>query len=155
MTEAYLIGRVPYMLPVNIAWHNLAKLQLFVTHADKDGIANMVAQLPVLEELAIECESMYLDDVGSSIYPDQRDTTEGLAIVVDEEDDSPISDTLKCFKVQTQQEFDIYGFCELVCRFLAVNVAVVKSYYVESVEDVLNWHYQGGRQISIQPYPEQ
>ncbi|ORX72953.1 hypothetical protein DL89DRAFT_265126, partial [Linderina pennispora] len=60
--EVVMLGPVYYTLPRTINWHNLVLLDIAVAIADKDMLGNMVAQLPHLESLHINCVSMLTKD---------------------------------------------------------------------------------------------
>ncbi|KAJ1944003.1 hypothetical protein EC988_006097, partial [Linderina pennispora] len=112
--EVVMLGPVYYILPRTINWHNLILLDIAVAIADKDMLGNMVAQLPHLESLHINCVSMFTKDACDTVYPDQKTVPEGLEVTIDEEyaEENPyraLSWRLRLLDIYADKAFDVDG----------------------------------------------
>ncbi|KAJ1951438.1 hypothetical protein FBU59_000152 [Linderina macrospora] len=147
-----------FIAPLFIPWENLIWLQLAVAIADKDVIANMLAQLTQLEYLHLTCVSMHTDDAEHTVYPDEGTVEEGLMVVIDEEEDElmeqgAINETLVRFDFHCQMRFDMGGFCEILCRLPSLQTSMVDGHFIGVIWNTLHRRYRFRRQIDILPHP--
>ncbi|KAJ1952132.1 hypothetical protein EC988_003715 [Linderina pennispora] len=140
-------------LPLHIEWTNLNNLNFSASIATKDGIANLIVQLPVLQFIKIDCESMCIDDAAASAFPDQANRNTMAIYTLRARKSSPISQCLEQFHIISQKNFDIEGFCELVALLPRIARIKVNFYHVQDVQAMLPRYVEAARSIDISAYP--
>ncbi|KAJ1945083.1 hypothetical protein FBU59_002417 [Linderina macrospora] len=151
--EEAVLGFIEYPMPKMIAWDNLRKLRMSASIADKHGLANLLAQLPLLEMLFIDCLSMSQDDAATTRFPDQTTTFRKLGQVMDPDDNSSISETLEHVELMVRGNFDLNGFCELLSRLPYVKYVKINHNMMFHVMYKLEHMFGVKRQILFESFP--
>ncbi|KAJ1931962.1 hypothetical protein FBU59_006532, partial [Linderina macrospora] len=135
--EEAVIGLIQYPMPKMIAWDNLRSLRMSASIADKHGLANLLAQLPLLRFLFMDCFSMSKDDAAATKFPGQKVMLDRLGQVMDPDDMSLVSETLTHMEFFVQRTFDVHGFCELLARLPNANNIKINDEVMFAVMDTL------------------
>ncbi|KAJ1951396.1 hypothetical protein FBU59_000176, partial [Linderina macrospora] len=152
--EEAVIGRFQYAMPKMIAWANLRKLRMSASIADKHGLTNLLAQLPLLEMLFMDCFSMLKDDAALTNFPDQRAMLDRLGQVMDPEDRSIVSDTLTHMEFFVYGNYDLHGLCELLSRLSNVYYVKVNNNVLSHVMYTLEHIFGVIRPILFESFPQ-
>ncbi|KAJ1951422.1 hypothetical protein FBU59_000168 [Linderina macrospora] len=151
--EEAVLWHIQHPLPKMIAWRNLRSLRMLASIADKHGLANLLAQLPCLKKLIMDCFSMIRADAKDTRFGDQTTTLRGLGRVIKPKDCSPISESLEHLEFKVQGNFDLYGFCELLARLPNANHVKVNESMLFKIMDMLQVEFRVFREILFVPYP--
>ncbi|KAJ1949665.1 hypothetical protein FBU59_001042 [Linderina macrospora] len=135
--EEAVIGHIQHPLPKMIAWDNLRKLRMSASIVDKHGLASLLAQLPLLRFLFMDCFSMSKDDAAATKFPGQKVMLDKLGQVIDPDDMSLVSKTLTHMEFFVQKTFDVHGFCELLARLPNANNIKINDEVMFPVMDTL------------------
>ncbi|KAJ1950685.1 hypothetical protein FBU59_000563 [Linderina macrospora] len=152
--EEAVIGLIQYPMPKMIAWDNLRSLRMSASIADKHGLANLLAQLPLLGTLFMDCLSMLQNDATATRFPDQTTTFRKLGQVMDPDDDSSISDTLTHMEFFVHGNFDLNGFCELLSRLPYVRGVKINHNMLFHVMYMLEHEFGVKRHILFESFPQ-
>ncbi|KAJ1940146.1 hypothetical protein FBU59_003899 [Linderina macrospora] len=141
-----------WSLPQDTQWINLRSLKFTAGIATADCLANLVAQLPVLQVLDINCDTMVTDDATAASFVDEVARITELGEVMDPDDDSAINESLEQVSIMVKKSFDYTGLCQLVSRLPKVTEVKVHHLFIKNIQDTLRDEFEVTRNINVSAY---
>ncbi|KAJ1946240.1 hypothetical protein FBU59_002076 [Linderina macrospora] len=151
--ESAIFNGIRCPLPHDTKWINLQILKFKASVATADGLANLVAQLPVLQVLDVDCETTVANNVDESVFIDEIARITELGQVMDPDDDSPINESIEQVSIIVKNIFDYVRLCELISRLPKVSEVKVHRLFIKDVQDSLRDDFGITRSVDVAAYP--